>query len=223
MTYGEVHEKPAGARSERSERNARRTAKDLKFRCTCHRRCNWRSFSVLRASRSLSLARRSGSFRMTICSMFDFFTASAAGAARPKDLEIRCPCHRRCNWRSFAVLRSTSLATLALLGMSFSELKNEIAEGTIVAVSTGIGMRVAKEEMIATAMRTWPRAVIEEALGHDASRLLPEAIRLVELRPGCGGIRGRCCNCRRGGVRPPSAQCVGARWGGLPAPQSRGW
>jgi hypothetical protein len=69
-----------------------------------------------------------------------------------------------------------------LLGMSFSGLKNEIAEGTIVAVSTGIGMRVAKEEMIATAMRTWPQAVIEEALGDDAARLLPEAIRLVELR-----------------------------------------
>ncbi len=60
-----------------------------------------------------------------------------------------------------------------LLGMTFSELKNEIAEGTIVAVSTGIGMRVAKEEMIATAMRTWPQAVIEEALGDDAARLLP--------------------------------------------------
>ena len=46
------------------------------MRCTCHRRCHWRSFSVLRASRSLALARRSGSFRMTICSLIDFFTAS---------------------------------------------------------------------------------------------------------------------------------------------------
>ena len=69
-----------------------------------------------------------------------------------------------------------------LLGMPFPVLKHEIAEGTIVAVSTGVGMRVSKEEMIATAMRTWPQAVIEEALGDDAARLLPEAIRLVELR-----------------------------------------
>ena len=46
------------------------------MRCTCHRRCLWRSFSVLRASRSLVLARRSGSFRMTICSVVDFFTAA---------------------------------------------------------------------------------------------------------------------------------------------------
>ena len=68
------------------------------------------------------------------------------------------------------------------LGISFPELKGEIAEGTIVAVSTGMGMRVAKEEMITAAMRTWPQAVIEEALGDDAARVMPEAIRLVELR-----------------------------------------
>jgi hypothetical protein len=68
------------------------------------------------------------------------------------------------------------------LGISFLELKAEIAEGTIVAVSTGVGMRVSKEEMIAAAMRTWPQAVIEEALGDDAARVMPEAVRLVELR-----------------------------------------
>jgi hypothetical protein len=67
------------------------------------------------------------------------------------------------------------------LGISFLELKAEIAEGTIVAVSTRMGMRVSKE-MIAAAMRKWPQAVIEEALGNDAARVLPEAIRLVELR-----------------------------------------
>jgi hypothetical protein len=68
------------------------------------------------------------------------------------------------------------------LGISFLQLKAEIAEGTIVAVSTGMGMRVSKEEMIAAAMRTWPQAVIEEALGGDAARVMPEALRLVELR-----------------------------------------
>jgi hypothetical protein len=69
-----------------------------------------------------------------------------------------------------------------LLGMPFPVLKREIAEGTIVAVSTGVGVRVTKEEMIAAAMRIWPQAVIEEALGEEAGRVLPEAIRLVELR-----------------------------------------
>jgi hypothetical protein len=68
------------------------------------------------------------------------------------------------------------------LGMTLQELKRDIADGAIVAVSTGMGTRVTKEEMIATAMRLWDQSVIEEALGDDAARLIPEAIRLVELR-----------------------------------------
>jgi hypothetical protein len=36
--------------------------------------------------------------------------------------------------------------------------------------------------MVAAAMRIWEQAVIEEALGDDAAGVLPEAIRLVELR-----------------------------------------
>jgi len=68
------------------------------------------------------------------------------------------------------------------LGMTLQELKRDIADGAIVAVSTGMGIRVTREEMIATAMRLWDQSVIEEALGDDAARLIPEAIRLVELR-----------------------------------------
>jgi hypothetical protein len=68
------------------------------------------------------------------------------------------------------------------LGMTLQELKRDIADGAIVAVSTRVGTRVTKEEMIATAMRLWDQSVIEEALGDDATRLIPEAIRLVELR-----------------------------------------
>ena len=69
-----------------------------------------------------------------------------------------------------------------LLGISFAALKKEIADGAILAVSTGVGLRIPHEEMIAAAMRVWPQAEIEEALGDDAARVLPEAIRLVELR-----------------------------------------
>jgi hypothetical protein len=36
--------------------------------------------------------------------------------------------------------------------------------------------------MIAAAMRIWEQGVIEEALGEEAAAVLPEAIRLVELR-----------------------------------------
>ena len=36
--------------------------------------------------------------------------------------------------------------------------------------------------MIAAALRVWQQAVIEEALGEEAAAVLPEVIRLVELR-----------------------------------------
>jgi hypothetical protein len=66
--------------------------------------------------------------------------------------------------------------------MSLKELKREIEDGAIVAVSTRMGVKVSKEELMAAAMRVWEQAVIEEALGEDAASVLPEAIRLVELR-----------------------------------------
>jgi hypothetical protein len=45
-----------------------------------------------------------------------------------------------------------------------------------------MGVRISKEEMMAAAMRVWELSVIEAALGEDAASVLPEAIRLVELR-----------------------------------------
>jgi hypothetical protein len=74
------------------------------------------------------------------------------------------------------------MTAASLLGVSFQQLKRDIADGAIVAVSTQLGMRVPKEEMIAAAMRVWEQGVIEEALGDEAGRVLPEAIRLVLLR-----------------------------------------
>ena len=68
------------------------------------------------------------------------------------------------------------------LGMSFEELKKEIVDGVIVTVPTRLGQRITHEEMIAIAMRIWDQATIEEALGDDAAAILPDAIRLVELR-----------------------------------------
>lgn len=76
-----------------------------------------------------------------------------------------------------------ALMTAAImLDMSFREIKREVESGAIVAVSTGVGLRVSHEEMVAAAFRRWEQATIEEALGDDAARVLPEAIRLVELR-----------------------------------------
>jgi hypothetical protein len=69
-----------------------------------------------------------------------------------------------------------------LLEMTLKELKREIESGAIVAVWTKLGQRVTREELMAAAMRVWEQAAIEDALGADAAAVLPEAIRLVELR-----------------------------------------
>jgi len=74
------------------------------------------------------------------------------------------------------------MSAAGLLEMTFQEMKRETADGAIVAVSTRLGQRIPREEMIAAAMRTWDLAVIEAALGDQAAAVLPEAIRLVELR-----------------------------------------
>jgi len=72
---------------------------------------------------------------------------------------------------NFALLNAADM-----LGMTLKQLKREIEDGVIVAVSTRLGQRMAREELIATAMRVYEQSVIEEALGDDAS-VLPEAIR----------------------------------------------
>jgi hypothetical protein len=78
---------------------------------------------------------------------------------------------------------SCALMTAALLlGIPLKELKREIEEGAIVAVSSGMGLRLTREEMMAAAMRVWEQGVIEAALGDEAASVLPEAIRLVDLR-----------------------------------------
>jgi hypothetical protein len=79
--------------------------------------------------------------------------------------------------------RSWALMTAAMdLGMTLAELKERIGDGAIVAVSAEPGQRLVREEMVAIGMMLWEQVEIEEALGDDAARVLPEAIRLVELR-----------------------------------------
>ena len=78
---------------------------------------------------------------------------------------------------------NVALMTAAgLLGMTLKDIKREIDDGVILATSTGLGFRITREELIAAAMRMWEQPLIEEALGDDAAAVLPEAIRLVELR-----------------------------------------
>lgn len=69
-----------------------------------------------------------------------------------------------------------------LFGMTLAELRRDIDDGVIVASSTPLGLRISREEMMATAMRLWEQTAIEDALGDEAAGVLPEAIRLVLLR-----------------------------------------
>ena len=128
-----------------------------------------------------------------------------------------------------------------LLGFTLKELKREIEDGAIVAVWTALGERMTREELVAVAMQKWEQSVIEAALGKDAPSVLPEAIRLVELRARvpryqrdvlralarregtwgrCGADAGagrRCLSVRRGarGCNAGAGHGVGvAGWGG---------
>jgi hypothetical protein len=78
--------------------------------------------------------------------------------------------------------RVALMTAAGLLGMTMAELRRDIDDGAIVVTSTPLGPRITREEMITAAMRLWEQTVIEDALGEDAPRVLPEAIRLVLLR-----------------------------------------
>jgi hypothetical protein len=80
-----------------------------------------------------------------------------------------------------AILLGALLTAAELLGMTLPRLRQGIAAGAIVAVSTGVGWRVSREELIAAAMRMWEQGSIEGALGVDAAQVLPEAFRPVNL------------------------------------------
>jgi hypothetical protein len=69
-----------------------------------------------------------------------------------------------------------------LLGWSWEEMKAAIAAGQVELTSTPLGKWFGREELIAKGLEAWPLDVIEEALGDDAARVLPEALRTAELR-----------------------------------------
>ncbi|HYO77826.1 MAG TPA: hypothetical protein VE010_15310 [Thermoanaerobaculia bacterium] len=69
-----------------------------------------------------------------------------------------------------------------LLGWSRGEMSQAIAAGEVEVTSTSIAKWLWREELIAKALELWSAEVIEEALGADADGVLPEAVRLIELR-----------------------------------------
>src|SRR5436305_8898614 len=69
----------------------------------------------------------------------------------------------------------------ALLGWSRAEMTQAIAAGEVEVTSTSVGKWLWREELLAKALEIWAPEVIEEALGADAERVLPEWVRLTDL------------------------------------------
>lgn len=76
---------------------------------------------------------------------------------------------------------SISQATV-LLGWTRAEMNAAIASGEIVLMETALGKWIWREELMAKALERWTHEAIEEALGADADTVLPQAVRLAELR-----------------------------------------
>src|SRR5947209_7979453 len=82
----------------------------------------------------------------------------------------------------FAHPHASETDAAMLLGCPVQQLRRELVEGLIVAISTADGVRIPRSEMMAAALTRWSQGEIEEALGKDGDVVLPEALRLTELR-----------------------------------------
>ena len=69
-----------------------------------------------------------------------------------------------------------------LLGWTRGQMNDAISSGDVELMTTPLGKWFWREEMISKALETWPLDEIEEALGADADRVLPSALRTRELR-----------------------------------------
>ena len=69
-----------------------------------------------------------------------------------------------------------------LLGWTLREMRATVARGEIRVMKTKLGVWVWRDELVAKALELWPLDVIEDALGEDAARVIPEAVRTSELR-----------------------------------------
>lgn len=72
--------------------------------------------------------------------------------------------------------------TATLLGYSHEEIVTAISRGDLALEGAGEIPRVAWEELALAAVERWPQEVIEDALGDDLASVVPELVRLTELR-----------------------------------------
>ena len=69
-----------------------------------------------------------------------------------------------------------------LLGRSSREIMAAVSAGEIEVLGTRAGQRIPRTELLAAALQAWPMWLIEKALGEEAERLLPQALRSAEIR-----------------------------------------
>jgi hypothetical protein len=69
----------------------------------------------------------------------------------------------------------------ALLGMDRRTVRDWFESGEIEAVDTSHGVMLPWSEVVAIAIETWSQETIEEALGDDLARAIPELLRLADL------------------------------------------
>ena len=69
----------------------------------------------------------------------------------------------------------------ALLGMDEGEVRGWVDVGELAAVEGRGALRIPWSELVSFGMDLWSQEVVEEALGADAARVIPELVRLTEL------------------------------------------
>lgn len=72
--------------------------------------------------------------------------------------------------------------TAAVLGWSASEIAEAIAGGQIETTETAEGVLIEWQEVAVMLTSQYPQAAVEEALGAEITSVMPELVRLSELR-----------------------------------------
>ncbi|HEV7767854.1 MAG TPA: hypothetical protein VGQ76_22825 [Thermoanaerobaculia bacterium] len=77
--------------------------------------------------------------------------------------------------------RVTIADAAGMFGWSRAEMNTAIRNGEIEVVETCSGKRIELRELATFALQQWPLTAIEEALGRDATLILPPALRTRKL------------------------------------------
>lgn len=73
----------------------------------------------------------------------------------------------------------TEVATI--LGMEWRDVRGWMESGELEGVDTDEGLVVPWAELVSFGMELWSQEIVEEALGGDVARAIPELVRLTEL------------------------------------------